>query len=56
MGKINKEWHHNNKMPKNPTDEERIKWHISHTENCRCREPGEKLKEEIKSFLKKNKK
>jgi len=29
--KINKEWHLKNKMPKNPTFEERINWHIAHS-------------------------
>ena len=53
MGKINKEWHLKNKMLKNPNFEERMKWHIEHSKNCSCREPSDKLKEEIKSFLKK---
>jgi len=46
--KINKEWHLKNKMPKNPTLEERIIWHIGHSKNCRCREMPENIKEEIK--------
>jgi len=29
--KINKEWQLKNKMPKNPTFEERINWHIAHS-------------------------
>lgn len=28
--KINKEWHLKNRMPKNPTSEQRIAWHIEH--------------------------
>lgn len=35
--KINKEWHEKHKMPKNPTKEERLKWHLEHTKNCSCR-------------------
>lgn len=50
MGKINKEWHLKNKMPKNPTMEERLKWHLEHSKNCQCREMPEKLKLEIKKM------
>ncbi|MBI1767188.1 MAG: hypothetical protein HYR67_02300 [Bacteroidetes bacterium] len=46
--KINKEWHQQHKMPKNPTIEERIKWHVSHTKNCGCRKIEGKLAEEMK--------
>ena len=47
--KINKEWHLANKMPKNPTFEQRVKWHKEHNKNCQCR-PGfpKKLAEEMK--------
>jgi hypothetical protein len=24
-------------MPKNPTDDQRIQWHIEHAKNCSCR-------------------
>jgi hypothetical protein len=41
--KINKEWHLKNKMPKNPTLDERIKWHLEHQKNCTCRSIPEKL-------------
>jgi hypothetical protein len=46
---INKEWHLVNKMPKNPSFEERVKWHVAHNKNCSCR-PGfpKKLAEEMK--------
>ena len=30
-------WHKENKMPKNPSLEERIKWAIGHAGNCGCR-------------------
>jgi hypothetical protein len=49
---INKEWHLKNKMPKNPTAEQRIKWHIAHAKNCSCRPIPEKLAQEIKNFKK----
>jgi len=51
MGKINKEWHEKNKMPKNPSFEDRILWHKDHFKNCKCREGEDfpvKLKEEAK--------
>jgi hypothetical protein len=46
--KINKEWHLKNKMPKNPTLEQGIKWHVEHARNCQCRKLGGKILEEIK--------
>ncbi|HEY3387126.1 MAG TPA: hypothetical protein VGK46_11490 [Saprospiraceae bacterium] len=46
--KINKEWHEKNRMPKNPTMEERIAWHIDHQKHCQCRDMPEKIKQEIK--------
>jgi hypothetical protein len=46
--KINKEWHSNNKMPKNPSMEDRIKWHVEHSKNCTCRSMPIKIAEEIK--------
>jgi len=52
MGKINREWHLANRMPKNPTQEERLNWHINHAKNCTCREMPQKLIDEIKEFKK----
>ena len=46
--KINREWHEQNRMPKNAKLEQRIEWHIAHAKNCSCREIPEKLKEEVK--------
>lgn len=51
--KINKEWHLKNRMVKNPTHEERMKWHIEHLKFCSCRLPTPKLKKEMEEFLKK---
>jgi len=34
---INREWHAGNKMPKNATLAQRIKWHTAHQKNCSCR-------------------
>ncbi len=41
-------------MPKNPTKEEKLKWHIEHIKNCDCRKPTEKLQKEIDEYLKQN--
>ncbi len=41
---INKQWHLENKMPKNPTLEQKIKWHTGHAKNCTCRDSKEHLK------------
>ena len=45
--KINKEWHEKNRMPKNPTLDERIQWHLAHQQHCTCRETPKKIAEEI---------
>jgi hypothetical protein len=45
--KINKEWHLAHKMPKNPTTEQRIAWHIEHNKHCQCREMPATLKAEM---------
>jgi len=36
-----------NKMPKNATENERIKWHLEHEKNYNCRSMPLKLKEKI---------
>ena len=46
--KINKTWHEKNKMPKNPSIDQRIKWHKEHANNCTCRPIPDKLMKEIK--------
>jgi hypothetical protein len=45
--KLNKEWHQANRMPANPTIDERIEWHLAHQKNCGCRQIPEKLKAEM---------
>jgi hypothetical protein len=47
MGNINKEWHLANKMPKKASLDERIKWHVEHARNCKCRVLGGKILKEI---------
>jgi len=48
MGKINAAWHKANSMPKNPTLDQRIAWHVAHAAACGCRELTPKLREEFK--------
>jgi hypothetical protein len=48
--KINKEWHLAHPMPKNPSLEQRIAWHLDHAQNCGCRDIPAKLKEEMKKL------
>ncbi|MBI3984347.1 MAG: hypothetical protein HY344_00180 [Candidatus Levybacteria bacterium] len=45
--KINAKWHKANKMPKNPSTEQRIVWHKDHIKNCSCFPVPAKLKEEM---------
>jgi hypothetical protein len=47
MSKINAEWHRTHRMPKNPSLDERIAWHLEHAKNCGCRPIDGKLKAEI---------
>ena len=47
MKKISVEWHERNVMPRNTTMEERIKWHLEHSENCGYRPIPEGVGAEI---------
>jgi hypothetical protein len=48
VGKMNKEWHEQNVMPKNPSLEQRIQWHIAHAKVCKCREMPDLIRKEIR--------
>lgn len=37
MSKINREWHAEHRMPERATPDERIAWHLAHSQHCRCR-------------------
>ena len=37
MAKINKLWHEQHAMPKNPSLQQRMDWHLAHTQACQCR-------------------
>jgi hypothetical protein len=45
--RLNAAWHRANPMPKNPTMDQRIAWHLAHVEKCGCREISAKLAEEM---------
>jgi hypothetical protein len=40
---MNAQWHEANPMPKNPTVEQRIRWHLAHKVQCACRPIPAKL-------------
>jgi len=46
--KLNREWHLSHRMPKNPTLEQRLEWHLEHAKNCKCRPITGKIAEEMK--------
>jgi len=37
MAKINKLWHAQHAMPKNPSLQQRMDWHLAHNKECNCR-------------------
>ncbi|MBI4338675.1 MAG: hypothetical protein HY680_01835 [Chloroflexi bacterium] len=45
---INETWHIAHPMPRNPTLEERIRWHVEHVVASGCRPIPPKLKEEMR--------
>ena len=47
MGEINKEWHADNRMPRNPKLDQRIEWHSQHSKHCAYREVPEEIAHEI---------
>jgi len=46
---INRKWHLKNKMPKNPSLAEKIKWHIAHAKECACRPVPESIRKVIEA-------
>lgn len=47
----NKERHEKNKLPKKATLDERVKWHIAHVANCKCRPIPNTIKKEIQKRI-----
>lgn len=48
VSKLNREWHLKHVMPKNPSEDERLQWHLEHMKHCACREAPPKLLAEMK--------
>jgi hypothetical protein len=48
--KLNAEWHLANRMPKNPTREQRYTWHLEHEKVCGCRPIPDKLRRQIEAW------
>jgi hypothetical protein len=48
--KINKVWHLAHPMPKSPSLQQRIEWHLEHAKYCGCRQIPDKLKTEMKKL------
>lgn len=48
---LNRAWHAAHPMPKNPSLQQRIDWHLAHQQHCGCR-PGlpAKLQEAMKKL------
>lgn len=44
---MNKAWHEAHPMPKNPTLDQRVAWHVEHSQNCGCRDLPESVKAEL---------
>jgi hypothetical protein len=42
--KLNAPWHEDNPMPKKPSTEQRLQWHLEHERNCGCRPMPERLR------------
>lgn len=48
--RINAAWHERNPMPKNPTEKERVEWHLAHAKECGCRPAPASLSAELASL------
>jgi hypothetical protein len=49
MSRLNAAWHARHVMPKNPTEEQRIAWHVEHAKHCACRPIPPKLAAAMKA-------
>jgi hypothetical protein len=44
---INAAWHRANRMPRNPSLDQRVAWHLEHARNCGCRAISGAMRDEI---------
>jgi hypothetical protein len=42
--RLNAEWHERHPMPKSPSTQQRLTWHVAHEKNCGCRPMPAKLR------------
>jgi len=47
MSSMNAVWHKAHPMPKSPTLDQRIAWHLDHAKNCGCRPIAGKIRDEM---------
>jgi hypothetical protein len=52
--KMNATWHRKHRLPKNPTLEQRMMWHLEHARNCGCRDMPPKLKSQFDAWRRKH--
>jgi hypothetical protein len=46
---INAGWHLRNRMPRNASIDDRIRWHVAHARACACRPIPESVAREIRT-------
>ena len=46
--KLNADWHRGHKMPKNPSLDQRVSWHLEHARHCGCRDVPSTIKAELR--------
>lgn len=44
---MNADWHRAHPMPPRATEQQRVEWHLEHTELCACREVPPGLREKV---------
>jgi hypothetical protein len=47
---MNARWHRQHPMPKHPTEQARVKWHLAHTKVCGCRDMPDSVAALIRRF------
>jgi hypothetical protein len=50
LHKVNEKWHAANRMPENPSREQRVRWHAAHAAACGCREVPASLLAEVEAL------
>jgi hypothetical protein len=46
-GRINRDWHAANPMPKAATFDQRLAWHVAHARHCGCRDMPNGIRAEL---------